>query len=321
LDRSFRLGAAFRAALLTSALLAFSGIAQAYQFSIDSFTVIKNGSPLLVDNFISGNPPPEGPLLSNGNPASYSMVGTMGPENADGKGRLILNQSGAVVTSNIVGGGKSLTQAATLNINIDSLNTNNGLKKNHTFSIIGLFDLLPVGPNERYGIRLTDRGFGAPSNDVVDLRVMEVAGVPHIQFREVNEIDQARIDFFIPLDTTHDQIALILDHPTANSDAIFGRFQYFDGGVGGAVTSFLTSIDIFNGELFTVPRFNAQVGLVSEPLSLALVLTGLALVGWLRSRRIASTASLAPNNLLPCTASPVVRRRLSRPSPTSRLRS
>jgi len=120
-------------------------------------------------------------------------------------------------------------------------------------------------------------------------RVMELAGVPHIQFREVNEADQARIDFFIPLDTTHDQIALILDHPIANSDAIFGRFQYFDGGVGGAVTSFLTSIDIFNGELFTVPRFNAQVGLVSEPLTLALVLTGLTLIGWMRSGRISST--------------------------------
>ena len=74
MDRSFRLGAAFHSALLTSALLAFSGIAQAYQFSIDSFTVIKNGSPLLIDNFVSGNPPPEGPLLSNGNPASYMAV-------------------------------------------------------------------------------------------------------------------------------------------------------------------------------------------------------------------------------------------------------
>jgi hypothetical protein len=207
--RDFR--AASAVAIVAGA--AFSTAAVAYQVTIDSFTVVKNWAPLLIDNFDAGGPPPQGPNFLNNrmNPSSYSMIGTMGPENAGASGKLVLDQSGAVITSDLVGGGHSLTQAARLNIDTDSSNTINGLKRNHTFSVIGLFDLSAPGHNERYGIRLTDRGFAANANDVIDLRVIELAGVPVVQFRETDAPAGTRVNLYLPLELRHEQIALTLD--------------------------------------------------------------------------------------------------------------
>jgi hypothetical protein len=272
-----------------------AGHAQAYVFSIDSFVITRNGVPFFTDNFGNGVPPPNAPNFAGGGPASYQTVGTLGPENAGANGRLILDQTGAVIVPNAVGSGSAFQQSATLNTNIDSTNTTNGLKRNHSFAVTGLFDLIPAAPNDRYGIRVTDQN-SAQRDDQLDLRITNVGGLQFIEFRDANPTTDAFISSFLPLDTTHDQIALILDHAVADTDTVFARFQYFDGGVASsAVTTFAQTANIFSGELFTQGRFGALQGIgptaVPEPSTIALMLGGLGFVGAAVRRRRSSGAS------------------------------
>lgn len=56
---------------------------QAYNFTIDSFEVIKNGSSLFLDTFDDGVPPPGAAVASSdftGGTAAYLTQGTLGPE-------------------------------------------------------------------------------------------------------------------------------------------------------------------------------------------------------------------------------------------------
>jgi hypothetical protein len=268
------------AAIMSAAVNANAG---PYEFRIDSFSIARDGSPFFIDNFSDGAPPPSAPNLVSGNPQSYTTVGTLGPENAGGNGRLILNKTGAVVVPNAIGPGSSFIQAATLNTNTQNVTTG-GLKRNHTFTVTGLFDLLPTAGNERYGIRLTDQA-SVVRDDQLDLRVTNIGGIQMVEFRNGNPTTDASISAFLPLDTTHEQIALFLDHPVANTDTIFAGFQYFDAGIAfGSPLIFAQTADIFSGEIFTQARFNAIEGIrdaaaVPEPPTSALTLACLALLG------------------------------------------
>ena len=271
------------------AVISAAANANAYEFRIDSFSITRDGSPFFIDNFNDGAPPPNAPPLVSGNPQSYSTIGTLGPENAGGNGRLILNKSGAVIVPNAIGPGSSFIQAATLNTNTQNVPTG-GLKRNHAFTVTGLFDLIPTAGNERYGIRLTDQA-SLVRDDQLDLRVTNIGGVQMIEFRDGDPTTDAFLSSFLALDMTHDQIALILDHPLANTDTVFARFQYFDGGQPfGTVTTFAQTADIFSGEIFTQARFNAIEGIrpavtVAEPPTYALMFAALGFFAFAGRRK------------------------------------
>ena len=264
---------------------AVAASAGAYQFRIAEFEIERGGATFFRDTFSDGAPPPSAPNFPAGNPASYFVGGTLGPENLGGNDKLILDQSGAVFNMGLLGNTPNVFQRATLNTNIDSANTTNGLKRNFAFTVIGAFDLIAPALGESYGVRLNDQVGSGLGNDIVDLRVRNVSGTPVIQFRNTDQIGNTQVAFELPLDLAHEQILLALDHPNPNTDTIFGRYLYIDGGVDGPLNSFGPTFDIFDGELFTRASFgaNALVSAIPEPGTLALL--GFGLIGLLAQSR------------------------------------
>ncbi len=62
----------------------------AFNFSIDNFDVVKNGSSIFNDAFTDGNPPPSAPNFVSGTAATYTVNGIPGPESG---GKLQLNSA------------------------------------------------------------------------------------------------------------------------------------------------------------------------------------------------------------------------------------
>ena len=273
-----------RSALGVFLSFTLAGSAGAYVFRIDTFEIDRNGVNFFTDNFNDGLPPPQAPG------GSYSVSGTMGPENVAGNGKLVLDQSGAAFNLGLLGTTPNVSQNARFNSDITNANTTDGLKKNMVFSVDGVFDLIAPAVGDSYGIRLEDRVTainGGLGSDIIDIRVRNVSGTPIIQFRDTDQLGNTQVLFELALELGHDQIILALDHPNANTNTIFGRYLYLDGGVDGALHSFVPTFNIFDGELFTRAGFLALHNIptvVPEPGTLALL--GFGLIGLLaRSRR------------------------------------
>ncbi len=279
---NFRVNLAAWALIILSALASVPAHA-AFTFYADDFAVTKNGSPLFNDEFSDGVPPPNAPnFLTNNAPASYSVYGTVG----ESGGKLILDSSGAVPSTGPV---PSLVQNVILNTNTSDLlaDASLGLKSNMTFSVSGLFDLVPPGPaGEGYGVRLTDYTFGHQGNDIIDLLLMRDSNNSlSVALRHV-DLTLGTITWLeeISADPLHQQILLSLSKPDSGSSAIHAEFAYVDGGVTGSFTSFTATPTIFNGETYTSAGIHT---LTPVPLPAAgwLFLSGLAAVfGWTRRR-------------------------------------
>jgi len=271
-----------RMALTLALALVFGNSAHAYVFTLDNFSINKNGSTFFEDGFNGTVAPPEGPNGSN----TYLVRGVLGPE---ANGRLTLDRDDAALVTN-ARGGTTLFQGARLRTNIDGTNTGNGFYLGDAVSLTTIFDLIPPAEaRQSYGIRFTDRatGLGRPGNDLTEVRVFRTPSDElQVSFIEASFVDST-INFISSavLDIAHDQIALMLD--LGSTGLVNASFAYLDGGILGGLTSLAGSAQIFEGENWTRAQFLArQVLPVPEPTTLALMGLGLAGIGFRRKRKL-----------------------------------
>jgi hypothetical protein len=266
--------------------------AHATVFSIDSFSVYRDGNLFFHDDFDDGVVPPStGWTFPNQTEAVYSTVGNPGPENDS---KLALDTSLGTAQDSRVTGNPLLVQRNRLRTNTTS-DTNSGLKLNHDIAVFGVFDFIaPELNNERYSIRLTDFQTDYASNDNVDVTVRRNnEGLLSIAFRQadfdtgtMNVLDQLFLEegdfeFF-------DQITLGL-FTEAGSQDVYAGFS-LSGGPGGNFEYLFDGIgNIFNGEVWTRAAFIATQQVttgVPEPTTIALMLMGLFGIGLSRHKRV-----------------------------------
>lgn len=252
--------------------------ASATVFSIDEFTVARgDGTVIFRDAFDNGVAPPSAPnFLSNGNTASYALTGAAGTEAG---GIYSYDTAQGLVVDAVSRPGFNQASDARLLTNIVNTNNTNGLKGGNTFIVSGLFNLasIPTVPREGFGIRLSDGGVvGGTGNDILDLFLrQDASGALVIQFRRVDIVADFITTFgSFAYDPMHDQVLLQLSKLDATTKAVQASFAYVDAGVTGAITTFGTTADIFNGENATRASFRATTPVPIAP-TLSLTLLGL----------------------------------------------
>ena len=229
---------------------------QDYQFAIDQFKIIRNGSTFFDDTFGDGNAPPSAPNFVGGSTTAYNVTGAF----FEAAGRAALYGVNAITLSNI-NGNPSVGQLATLQTNVDPLNTTLGLKVNMDFTVEGRFDLvIPKDVREQYGIRLTDSLSGQPGDNTVSLSVRRDADGVHVSLNELNFVTGTSTVLqsitLAPLPGDN-QITLRLSHSAASPGIIVASFDLFNNGVLTSTTNFTSTGHVFDNENWVSAQFLA----------------------------------------------------------------
>lgn len=233
-----------------------------YDFFMESFRVTRNGQLFFLDEFNTGDPPPD--VTGHGGVSAAGYV-TNGPV-PEIDGQLLLSSDFA---SGAVGGGTDASfviNAVTHTTSTDSADLVTGLKSDDNVTIEGTFDLtnLPDSPFESFGIRFTDRIVGGPNpqagNDLVELRVVASetgrVGVVMNTRDFTTESTQLLQSIAFNPPPGAEQITLKLSYNP--SGIVSGSFDYLDQA--GAVVGhqdFAATSHIFDGEAWTRPQFFA----------------------------------------------------------------
>jgi len=238
-------------------------VVEPYHVELIKFEVDKSGSPIFIDTFGDGNPPPSAPDFQNGTgAASYSTNGTF----TETGGHLILDSSQGVQTD---GNGTTLPisfQDGLLLTNTAAGSTA-GLRQASVFSVTGVFSLADLPSNSSYyGIRLTDDRPTAlaSENDRLDLLIQRGAdGVLRVQLIHKNaQTDTNTVVASTTLDASSgDTIALHLSHNPADgagSDVVRGSFEVLSNGQTVRSVAFTNVDHIFHGEDWTRAAFVAK---------------------------------------------------------------
>jgi hypothetical protein len=277
--------------LVAAGVSVFASESLAFTVLLDEFRIIRDGGPVFVDTFADGSPPPTAPPTLSGGPAAYGVFGTFVSGSETG-GKLALNTADGAIRPNPIGTLFS-NLAAMLLTNTDPTDPTTGLKSNHTFSVSGLFDIaLPPNPLDNYFIFLSDQGPEHPLDDRVLLEVIRrFDGLIAAQLLQQDFgggtqtlISQIIAPTVLPPGT--DQIMLTLSRTNLANNLVTAQVQLFGGGV---PTSALVTLPgfgtIFDGEGFVRPGFQAS-SRVSEAGTLALLIMGLSLLGWISRRPV-----------------------------------
>lgn len=230
--------------------------AQAFDFAISNFTVLRDGATMFEDSF-TGTTPPAAPNYKNGNPASYYLpAGSFSP--AVG-GKLHLNSAAGTISPAV---SSALGVAAHLNSNKDPSDTTIGLKPGHTIEVSGIWDTAtPADSREGYWIELGDW----VSNTCECLRVGVVKtteGAIVIRFWRdsiSNDAVQNRTVLgeaaFTP--GANQQIRFKLTKASASSNAVTASYAYVNDGVAGTEVALAGTTDLFTAQGFATAAFKA----------------------------------------------------------------
>lgn len=280
------------------ALALASHSALALVAELDTFTIKKNGSTLFQDTFEDNVAPPAAP----GEFATYLFpTGTI----SESGGKAYFNAATGVLAPNATGAAATIASVTrvTFSTNIVESETT-GLKNDQTFSASAVYSLLDntvVGDN--YGLRLTDRnalgrvGVSPSGDDVLELRVTHLAsGVRQLQFRRQNFL-AGLIEPIASFTLTpnyfaaYERIELQLSKGDISSNAISASATFFPAAGEAQILNFATTTEAFHGENWTRAELFASQAPIPEPQTYAMLLAGLALVGWQLQRRSRSIKS------------------------------
>jgi hypothetical protein len=248
---------------------AINNLANATVFKIHSFNVqfYEEEIPytMFIDTFSDGIPPPSAPDFTNGTPASYSTIGSPGPEYFGYRDTLDLDTSlGKLITSGVTGK-ELLFHRNRLLTNIDNTNPELGLTIDKEILVGSIYSLIkPEINGERYGIRMTDFG-STNTNDNVDLSVRRTsAGNVIVQFRQADfdNGEMTVLDEYPLIEDdfdSFDAIALGLYTGPYENDVYAGLILVDNSNPdNNAIHHFEVTGNIFNGENWTRAGFIAS---------------------------------------------------------------
>lgn len=255
--------------------------ASADVFKVDAFSVSRNGSKIFSDNFGAGTtllPPSTASgvnFTDNNAPGTYFVNGTI-PEVGN---QALLNPANG--TSN---GTSSLIFVA---LDTGGATSSHVLGPTQTFSATATFDLTVPAHIGGYDVFLSNRVTAGGTGETDLLRTEKVSFgdfVVLLQFTFVNNtLTTQKVVQAAFLDPAHQQIQTTLFYNGANS--VTASFDYIDGGVPGATTTFANTAQFFTaaeGNNFAVPGFEAFQA-VAEPGSLTVLAIGV--IGLVAARR------------------------------------
>jgi hypothetical protein len=258
------------------------------QFATNRFDLMTMNGSLFVDPFEDGAPPPSAPNFVTGQPAAYSVLGTI-PGNAESMGRLALDSAlGAPVTT---GNDEPRRVVRATLINGDNANPAPGLLQQFSFLAAGRWDLVALpNPLDVYGIEFHD-STNFVITELTQLLVRRSADPAdtslHLTFLKQTLPGggiQVFSDTVLTPPANANQVVLFLRH-IANTNTITAEYRFSDNGNPlSDPIPLLGSSTMFNGENFV--RASFLVAEVPEPGTYAMLLAGLGILGWVARRRM-----------------------------------